>query len=388
MSEQGLPAGSPGPRVLYLNDLLGTDKFGSLEEEIFEITRAVRARRGTMIPVFRGVPDQPLRARYDAAGLQVEGIDLRHLKLSSAFRLVALVYRQRIQFVHWHFYSAGNAHVWVLSILAPWLRHFRTDHMSRAFPLYPTLTGLRRFLKRALFRRYEKVLCISDFVMSCARREDLWQSLARVTYFINVERFAPAPDVRREIRSRSLAEGTFVLLFVGHLTKYKGCDLAIRALANLPETEVLWIVGDGPERGHLEALAGELGVAERTQFLGQLQDVAPYMQAADCLVVPSIWGEGAGFVNLEAQACGLPVVASCIGGIPEFVEDGETGLLFTAGDHAGLTGCIRRLHDDPELLARLGRQARRRAVEQFSTERRIGEHVDIYSDRAGIGDER
>ena len=68
----------------------------------------------------------------------------------------------------------------------------------------------------------------------------------------------------------------------------------------------------------------------------------PLLQAADCAVCPSIWSEAAGLVNLEAQACGLPVIARRIGGIPELVEDGRTGFLFTPGDHRELAERLRR----------------------------------------------
>ena len=89
------------------------------------------------------------------------------------------------------------------------------------------------------------------------------------------------------------------------------------------------------------------------------------MQAADAFVCPSRWAEAAGLVNIEAQACGLPVLASRIGGIPEYVMDGRTGVLFPPGDAEELAAAVRRLLDDPERFREMGREAResgRRAV--------------------------
>ena len=83
------------------------------------------------------------------------------------------------------------------------------------------------------------------------------------------------------------------------------------------------------------------------------------MQAADCLVCPSLWAEAAGLVNLEALSTGLPVVASRIGGIPEYVEDGKTGMLFPPGDHQALAALIRRLMDTPEEYQQLAAAAQR-----------------------------
>ena len=113
-------------------------------------------------------------------------------------------------------------------------------------------------------------------------------------------------------------------------------------------------------------------------FLGNRAEVQPFIQAADCLVCPSIWQEAAGLANIEALACGVPVVASRIGGIPEIVDHGTTGLLFAAGEPDELAAAIRRLAADPDLRRKMGEAARTAAVERFSAERRLCEFLDFY----------
>jgi hypothetical protein len=120
---------------------------------------------------------------------------------------------------------------------------------------------------------------------------------------------------------RLLHEGKFVLLSVAHLIRAKGVDVALRALAELPPAVVLWVAGEGEEAGRLRELCRDLGVEGRVRFLGSQPHVEPYLQAAGCFVCPSLGAEAAGLVNLEAQACGLPVLASSVGGIPEYVAD-------------------------------------------------------------------
>jgi glycosyltransferase involved in cell wall biosynthesis len=122
----------------------------------------------------------------------------------------------------------------------------------------------------------------------------------------------------------------------------------------------------------------ELGVAKRVIFHGPQQHVESYMQAADCFVCPSLWAEAAGLVNLEAQSTGLPVIASNIGGIPEYVADGETGLLFPAGDTTELTERIHRVMTDALLRERLGRSARRFMEGHFSPDARLDDLVAAY----------
>jgi glycosyltransferase involved in cell wall biosynthesis len=255
----------------------------------------------------------------------------------------------------------------------------RTDHTSRPVPLAAAPSGAKRYVKHLLFKRYRKVLCVSDFVVSCLEHQGTWSNVSRCTYFINTDRFTPRSDVRHQLRKRFGAEEKFVLLFVAQLIRMKGGDIAIKALAELPESVELWIVGDGEDRDRLVTLCDELDLTPRVRFFGNQRNVEPYMQASDVFVCPSLWGEATGLVNLEALASGLPVVASDIGGIPEFIDDEGNGLLFPPGDHHALAKQIERLLYDPELSKRLGQRARTDAIEKFSIERRIPEYVDVYS---------
>jgi len=102
------------------------------------------------------------------------------------------------------------------------------------------------------------------------------------------------------------------------------------------------------------------------------------MQAADCFVCPSLWAEAAGLVNLEAAASGLPVIASRIGGIPEYVEDGRTGFLFLPGDHHELTRRVQSLNEDSAMHKKMSAQARAWAVEKFSADSGVLEYLNLY----------
>lgn len=373
----GATLGAP-PRVLYLTDLCPVGKFGSMEEQIFVLARAFRDQRGLFLPVFGGPLAPDVVEQYRAADLRVEGLNLHQLSTSALLNLLRLVRENDVKIVHWNFYSPINPYVWLLSVLAPGLAHYLTDHTSRILPLGESATGAKKLVKRLLFKRYRKVLGISDFVVQCLAHQGTWSNVSRCTYFINTERFKPRADVRLEMRKRLEAEHKFVLLFVAHVIKVKGGDVALRALAELPEEVELWIVGDGADQSRLRDLCKDLRLVDRVKFLGNQRNVEPYMQAADCFVCPSLWGEATGLVNLEALASGLPVIASAIGGIPEFVDDERTGLLFPPGDHHQLAEKVRLL-GDPALYEQLSRAARTTAVERFSIERRLSEYVGVYS---------
>ena len=152
----------------------------------------------------------------------------------------------------------------------------------------------------------------------------------------------PDPDIVR-------TDGTPLLLWVGRLQPWKGVDVALHALQEIPRAHLM-IVGDGETRADLERLAQELGLAERVRFLGALprERLPSIYAAADLLLATSFASETFGIGLVEAQACGLPVVASRFGGFPEVIDEGHTGLLVPPRDPTALAAAVRTLLNDPE----------------------------------------
>ena len=178
---------------------------------------------------------------------------------------------------------------------------------------------------------------------------------------VDLERFRPEPrdEARRHL---GLVEAPLHLLSVGHLIERKGHHIAVEALAGLPETTQLHIIGTGPERRALEALAVRLGVAARVHFAGMIPqaELRWWYSAADVLLLCSS-REGWANVLLEGMACGTPVVASDIWGTPEVVSTPDAGCLMRERNAAGLIEALQRL-----LQALPERAAVRRHAEGFS----------------------
>jgi glycosyltransferase involved in cell wall biosynthesis len=173
-----------------------------------------------------------------------------------------------------------------------------------------------------------------------------------------------------------------VVTTVCRLTEQKGIPHLLRAAkALLPEfpEAVFVVIGDGPLKTRLEALAASLGLPSSLRFLGARDDVWDLLQASDLLVMPSLW-EGLPVALLEACACGVPAVASGVGGIPEVVEHGVNGLLVPPGDEAALASAIASMLSSRERRLRMGREARRKVEERYSTDR-IGRAIaGLYRD--------
>jgi glycosyltransferase involved in cell wall biosynthesis len=161
--------------------------------------------------------------------------------------------------------------------------------------------------------------------------------------------------------------GPFTLLFIGRLTEEKGIPLLLEAVTALEASEKLplrlLIAGDGPLRPDVEAAARRSGSS--IEFLGPQSDVLPVYHQADAVLMPSR-SEGLPMAALEAMACALPVVAARVGGLPELVADGETGVLLSPGSVSELVRACRDLADRPGHAAELGRAGRQRVERQFT----------------------
>ena len=172
------------------------------------------------------------------------------------------------------------------------------------------------------------------------------------------------------------------LAFLGRLVHEKGVPTLVEAIQLLQakgRLATLMIIGDGPERPHLEAMANETpGLRKRISFAGSLQEEAlrDALKSADLLVMPSVNEEPAGLVIMEQMAQGKPVIVSDHGGGPELA--GDAGLKFPPSDAAALAECLERLADEPALLKELGARARNRAAAFFTLERMVEEHRKIF----------
>ena len=225
-----------------------------------------------------------------------------------------------------------------------------------------------------LFKKYESIryiICPSRFSLNKHREAGLPESkLIHLPNFIKVRDFEP-----------SFSSGQHVL-FVGRLSKEKGVLTLIRAVQDLDV--LVRIVGSGPMRDTYEAYVKEHGILNVTfegyQSGGALKEL--YRNAA-FLVFPSEWYENAPMTILEAFAYGKPVVGSNIGGIPEMIREGQTGMLFKTGDHLDLREKIKCLLTEPSTAIRMGKLARARVESDYQAGRHYEQLVELYKTTVG-----
>ena len=244
---------------------------------------------------------------------------------------------------------------------------------------------LHRHIKQWVMRRSWQVVANSEAgAQSARRRMQLPPGLIRVIYNgVTLPKLAPESGATLRIQL-GLEPGAPLILFVGRLVEQKDVATLMRAMARLRSRHArLILAGDGPLRPALEQQAALLGLDEHVHFLGQRDDAAALMSAANLVVLPSLV-EGLSNVILEGMMCARPVIASRTGGNVELVEHERTGLLFQVGDDAALADCLQRLIDNPEQAVDLGRAARDKALRRFSLPAMVAAFATLYEEAAAL----
>lgn len=277
--------------------------------------------------------------------------------------------------------------------------HIRVLHANSAapaqwlFPLarrmhLPLLVHLHtEYLRRS---RYALLLHLADSMIGVSRQ--VLAALAgdgvpagRLQVIQNGVDFArltgiAAADLRQTL---GLPPDMLVIGAPGSLIARKGLDVLISAFSRLTVPAHLLIAGTGPEQDALMRQAAELGVGDRVHFMGFSNAIADFYRACDVVALASRV-EAFGLVLAEAGFCCRPVVATRVGGVPEVVADGETGLLVPADDVSALAQALQRLADDPALRTKLGQAGHMRAKTLFSADRMAHEFHTEYDRLAAL----
>lgn len=248
---------------------------------------------------------------------------------------------------------------------------------------FPYENAFKGWLVRQVLRRATAVASTSHAMAAQVRRLTPERRAIAVTPFgVDLARFLAKPS----------SLGPLTIGIVKSLAPKYGVDLLLRAFAGLcADAEVqaahpacrLLVVGDGPQRGELVRLAAQLGITERTQFVGAVPhaDVPHWLQQLHIYAAPSrLDSESFGVAVIEAGACGLSVVVSDAGGLPEVVVAGETGLVVPRDDVPALQAALKRLVLDATLRERLGRQGRAHVEREYEWGRCVGLMERCYAD--------
>ena len=280
------------------------------------------------------------------------------------------------------------------------VRTFRPDviHANSLWPSQPAvlagrLTGIpivcharsvnaRRFSECSLRRWGNAIIAISQAAAQPCRKMRV--TTAKVFVIYN----PVAPIEQHESRSAPNQGGPVRLAFAGRLSTEKGPDRAVQLAGWLLRNAVdftLSLYGEGETRSHVEALAAREGLGRRVRFCGFVPDLPEQLARTDVLLVPS-WFEGLGRVVVEAALVGTPAIATSVGGLPETMIDGQTGMLVEDFESDQQRQRILSLLSDPSLRVEMGRAARKFCQVRFSPEHAVERTLAVYRYVLGQGD--
>ena len=247
----------------------------------------------------------------------------------------------------------------------------------------------QRALKRRELARADAVTAVCEAVAGTLV-SDYGVDRARVRVVPNgtelPDERAEAPEARRIRASLGMAPSTGLIVCAGRLEEQKGQDVLLDAAGQLAARGLpftLAFAGDGSLRSALEHRGASLGLGNRVRFLGQVDELGPWLLAADVVAMPSRW-EGLPLALLEALVRGRPVVASAVGGIPEVIEDGVHGVLVPPGDATALAAALERILRAPEPALRLGALGAERVRDGYTWSRVAEQFEAVYDEVLGL----
>jgi glycosyltransferase involved in cell wall biosynthesis len=319
---------------------------------------------------------EALRARkVDAHAL---GSSFRRLLPLTALRVARVIQRERIQIVHAHLFEPSL--VAALAVRFTRCRLVTTRHHSDA------IHRLKGVWRRSAYSTAER------FVNQTARHIIAPAQMVRrvlvevegvpservtvIPYPQPVERFEALRPVE-EVRSELGVRRSRLLVCMARLHPEKGIPFLLEALQALPGDLQLFLLGDGPEKARLEALARKLGVAERVKFLGWRDDALSILAAADLVVHPSLH-EALPSTVIEALALGRPIVATDVSGVRDILGDDEFGRTVPAGDVDLLAEAVRATLEDPATARSRAAAGRKRLLEIMRADRVASAHLRCY----------
>jgi len=298
--------------------------------------------------------------------------------LTLAARIADVAEEHRIQLWHAHYAIPYAASAIMARDMLPPESRFKvvTTLHGTDITLVGTDPSFFRVTQYAM-ERSDAVTAVSDWLKQETEREfNLSRPVKRIYNFLDVEKFKAEPD-----RRCRLAQGDEkIVMHISNFRPVKRVTDVVRAFKKIVDRlpARLVMVGDGPERISAVGVAKQLGIADRVQYLGNQGNVETVLPCADLVFQPSEH-ESFGLVPLEAMACEVPVIATASGGICEVIEHGVTGFLCEVGDIDAMAGYAVTLLTNSKRAKEMGRKARQRVVEIFSSDKIIPQYEELYN---------
>lgn len=370
----------PAQNTIFLLDSAPRN-WCSQQDRHLEICKALIARGGRAVIVFSSALPPEIEGRFREAGIELETISYSNGIYHYVKALDDIVEKYKITTAHIIFFDYFSAIPWIAKTrrLKYVIYEMQNGGIFKAQSLKRLLLQTRN---RLAILPTSKVIAISNFIKEQLMNGGVRENKIVVRHLgIDTNRFKPDPNAGVLLRKKyGIAPDELILSTVQYLRPIKNPQTIVEACGVLAKRHVrahLFVAGDGEMLEELQALSRELGIEDRTHWLGLVPDPTNLLQASDLFILSTV-GEAFGLVLAESMACGVPVVGSESGGIPEVVVNGETGLLVPPLKPELFADAIEQLGKDKEMRSRLSSQGIERVREQFSMEKTVNATIGIY----------
>ena len=357
--------------------------WSSLEELHLRYCQALHARGSQPVLVFATKLPPEIEDRFKQSGISVAAINYEDGVTSYYKELGKLIERHSIERLHIAFFDYFRAVAWLARLqgLKSIVYEMGNGGLFRAKSWKKELLHIRNRIMTAPLVR---IIAISDYIKGQLVAAGVSEEKIVVRYLgIDNQRFRPDASARQTWgQTLSIPDDELILSTVSYLRPIKNPQIIIEACGVLAQRGLrahLIVAGDGEMLEELKQLGRKLGIADRVHWLGLVPDPVSVLQASDIFLLATV-GEAFGLALAEAMACGVPVVGSRAGAIPEVIEDGKTGLLVNAMDPVALADGIENLGRDHALRKQMAQHAVARVAEHFSVEKAVAETLQIYGD--------
>ena len=349
-SELGKELAARGHTVHFISSALPT--------RLTELNERVRFHEVEMMsyPLFEHQPYTLALATKMSTVAEQEDLDLLHVHYAIPHSISAILARESLK------------------------PHRRLPVITTLHGTDITLVGADRSylpITKYALEQSDGVTAISNYLKQATIDTFQFDRIEVIPNFVCPSEYKPRPDC--ELRQALSPDAAPILVHVSNFRPVKrpvDCvEILARVLKKTPARLVM--VGDGSERTNAIHRARSLGVFDRCAFVGKQPRIVDYLCAADVLLLPSEQ-ESFGLAALEAMACEVPVVASRVGGVPEVVDDGETGFLSETGDIEKMADDAARLLADEKFRSNMGRRARESAISRYNTDLVIPRYIEFY----------
>ncbi len=370
--------------------LIATNFYGGPEKQIVEHLLRLRKEeyRGVVTSFIENNAPNEILARAKTASLDQYGIPMSGpIDVRALFMLVTLLKRERVDILCAHGYKST-----ILGWIAARMNGTPVIAFSRGYTAENRKVAFYEWLDRLVLRKVDGIVAVSAGqsrtldalgVHGCKR----W--VVHNAALINHVKNGEGEELRQSINNHfHIPKDSMLVVTAGRLSPEKGHRFLVEAIAlmrGVSENVCFLFCGDGVCRYDLERQADHLGVGWRCRFAGFRHDIEKIFRAMDIMALPSLT-EGLPNVVLEAFACGKPVVATAVGGVPEIVVHGENGLLVPPGRPDLIADALTQLLADPQRMFSMGRQGYRKVKDEFSFDAQAQVLMGIYREFIGRSD--